>query len=86
VLSRPPPPRRARRAQLRALAALAAALYVSHVAAVTVTPDLPPGQRNWSDTGNSDFVVDLPFDYREKGPSGIILTTIKSAPGCSPDR
>jgi hypothetical protein len=52
--------------------------------AVRINPDLPPAQRSWDQTGNSDFIAELPFDYSAPGLGGVNLTTVKTAPGCSP--
>lgn len=67
------------------LVALVIVLSTTHVIhAVRINPDLPPAQRSWEQTGNSDFIAELPFDYSAPGLGGVNLTTVKTAPGCSP--
>lgn len=53
---------------------------------VKIAPDLPPAERPWSATGNSDTVLELPFNFVERRADGITLTTVKTAPGCSPEQ
>ncbi len=76
----------ARRAAAPAVVAFTAALFVWSAIAVTVTPDLPPAQRDWNATGNSDFINELPFNFTAEVPNGITLTTVKTAPGCAPEQ
>jgi hypothetical protein len=54
---------------------------------VKVSPDGPPAERTWNQTGNTYSIEQLPFDYVERVPSiGVTLTTVKTAPGCSPEQ
>jgi hypothetical protein len=59
-------------------------IVIIHAHAVNVFPDLPPAERTWNGTGNSANVTELPFDYIAEQPNGVVLTTMKTVPGCSP--
>ncbi|KAF8059726.1 PAP15 [Scenedesmus sp. PABB004] len=65
-------------ALLVALAALALA------GAVTISPDGPPKQRVYNQSGDPSGAV--PFNYTQTLPNGVTLTTVKTAPGCSPEQ
>jgi hypothetical protein len=53
---------------------------------VKISPDLPPASRSWNSTGNSATLIELPFNYTARGPNGVVLTTVKTVPGCAPEQ
>ncbi|KAF8059725.1 PAP15 [Scenedesmus sp. PABB004] len=68
-------------------ALLVALVALSLVGAVTISPDGPPAQRVYNQSGEvSGAVPELPFNYTQTLPNGVTLTTVKTAPGCSPEQ